>query len=107
MANKSRTTLYIGVTNGLTKRVLQHRSGNTAGFTNKYNCNRLVYFEEFFDPNDAIRREKQLKKWRREKKDTLIAMKNPALEDLAVTILGLESAPASYWKDMDCHGSSS
>lgn len=99
MANSSRSTLYIGVTNGLTKRVLQHRAGATPGFTRRYHCNRLVYFESFDEPSDAIRREKQLKRWRRDKKDALIAVKNPTYEDLAVTVLGLDTALNQPWEE--------
>ena len=88
MSNKGRTVLYGGVTNGLTKRVLQHRSGKTDGFTCRYHCDRLVYFERFAKPSEAIAREKQLKGWRRQKKEELIASQNPQWEDLAVTVLG-------------------
>jgi len=98
MANKSRSTLYIGVTNGLTKRVLQHREGKSPGFTKTYHCNRLVYFEHFTNPTDAINRETQLKKWGRNKKDQLIAVKNPTFEDLAVSVLGLTLAPVTQWE---------
>ena len=99
MANASRSTLYIGVTNGLTKRVLQHRAGETPGFTRSYRCNRLVYFEQFDDPSDAIGREKQLKRWRRDKKDELISTKNPKGEDLAVSVLGLDPALNRPWEE--------
>ena len=97
MSNKSRSTLYIGMTNGLTKRVLQHRQGETPGFTQKYNCNRLLYFESFAKPSEAIAREKQLKRWSREKKEALIRTKNPGYDDLAVAVLGLESAASMQW----------
>ena len=99
MANKSRSTLYIGITNGLTKRVLEHRSESNPGFTRQYHCNRLIYFEQFEKPSDAIHREKQLKGWRREKKEALILTKNPDVEDLAITVLGLDPPPATYWED--------
>jgi len=98
MANKSRSTLYIGVTNGLTKRVLQHREAKISGFTKSYHCNRLVYFETFTNVVDAINRETQMKKWGRNKKDQLIAGKNPTCGDLAVSVLGLEPAPATKWE---------
>lgn len=68
LANKSDTTLYIGVTNDLERRVTEHRSGTIPGFTQKYNCHKLVYFESFSDVEQAIAREKQLKKWSRSKK---------------------------------------
>jgi len=99
MTNKSRTTLYIGMTNGLTKRVLQHRRCDTPSFTEKYHCNRLVYFESFATPSEAIAREAQLKRWSRSKKEALIKTKNPRFEDLAVTALGLPAAPATRWEE--------
>ena len=82
LANKTDTTLYIGVTNDLERRVAEHRSGMIPGFTQKYNCHKLVYFEEYSDVEQAISREKQLKKWSRSKKDSLIDTKNKSREDL-------------------------
>ena len=82
LANKTDTTLYIGVTNDLERRVAEHRSGMIPGFTQKYNCHKLVYFEEYSDVEQAIAREKQLKKWSRAKKDSLIDTKNKPREDL-------------------------
>ena len=99
MSNKVRTVLYVGVTNGLTKRVLQHRSGKTDGFTCRYHCDRLVYFERFAKPSEAIAREKQLKGWRRQKKEELIASQNPQWEDLAVTVLGLSPPTGRPWEE--------
>jgi putative endonuclease len=98
MSNAARTVLYVGVTNGLTKRVLQHREERDDGFTARYHLNRLVYVETYEKPSDAIRREKQLKGWRREKKDTLILTRNPTRDDLAVTMLGLPPAPHHEWQ---------
>ena len=60
LSNKNDTTLYIGVTNDLERRVAEHRSGTIPGFTQKYNCHKLVYFEEYSDIDQAIAREKQL-----------------------------------------------
>ena len=80
MASKSRV-LYIGVTGFLTARVLQHKSGEYEGFTSKYCINRLVYYEVLQYVNNAIARETEVKKWRREKKLALV--KNPTWEDLA------------------------
>jgi putative endonuclease len=77
MTNKNKTVLYIGVTNDLKRRVYEHSTGVFPGFTKKYNCHYLLYFEEFNDVDQAIEREKQLKKWRREKKEALIACQNP------------------------------
>jgi putative endonuclease len=80
----SRTgTLYIGMTNNLYRRVLDHKCGESEGFASKYGCNRLVYFESFDDVRKAIDREKQLKGWRRQKKITLIEALNPRWQDLA------------------------
>jgi putative endonuclease len=72
MTNIKNTTLYIGVTSQLVQRVYQHKSKLTLGFTNKYNLNKLVYFESFETMYDAITREKQLKNWRRAWKKNLI-----------------------------------
>ncbi|MCR5326798.1 MAG: GIY-YIG nuclease family protein [Bacteroidales bacterium] len=83
LSNKSNTTLYIGVTNDLERRVSEHKSGLIPGFTLKYNCNKLVYYEAFSNVEEAIAREKQLKKWSRSKKDWLIDTKNKERVDLA------------------------
>ena len=99
LCNKSRSTLYIGMTNGLIKRVLQHRRAETPGFTQKCSCNRLLYFESFAKPSEAIAREKQLKRWNRAKKEALIRTKNPDFEDLSVSVLGLDPAPRTRWRD--------
>ena len=98
MTNQGRTTLYTGVTNGLVRRVTQHRQGETSGFTKRYNINRLMYYECFDDIRAAIAREKQIKGWSRDKKDALIGQKNPQWSDLAVTVLGLTEAPAAKWQ---------
>ena len=82
MANKSRT-LYIGVTNNLVRRVNEHKNEIISGFTKKYHLHKLVYFEQGDDVNSAIFREKQLKKWRREKKIALIESLNPEWRDLS------------------------
>ena len=87
MTNKTRTTIYIGVSNDLVTRVVQHQCGETEGFTKTYKLNRLVYYEIFDDVRDAIAREKQLKGWRREKKNALIATLNPHWEDLSTKLL--------------------
>jgi putative endonuclease len=80
----SRTgTLYIGVTGYAGTRVGQHKSGAIEGFTKKYGCDRLVYYEIYDEAARALGREKQLKGWRREKKIALIERMNPRWEDLA------------------------
>jgi len=83
-ASKSRT-LYIGVTNGLIRRMYEHKHKLVPGFTAQYNCNRLVWFERFQYIDNAIRREKQLKGWLRSRKIALIEQSNPTWEDLSAT----------------------
>lgn len=82
MSNSGRTTFYIGVTNDLYTRVLQHRGGEGSKFTSKYKCYDLVYFEDHPRITDAINREKQLKRWHRPWKLNLIRSLNPEMEDL-------------------------
>ena len=77
LASKIGGTVYIGVTNDLVRRVGEHRLKVAAGFTEKYGIHRLVYFEQFDDPENAIRREKRLKKWNRAWKVRLIEEQNP------------------------------
>ncbi|MGD0506328.1 MAG: GIY-YIG nuclease family protein [Terriglobales bacterium] len=76
-------TLYIGMTNNLYVRVMQHKNGEIEGFSCKYHCNRLVYWESFDEVLKAIDREKQLKGWRRAKKIALIESTNQRWEDLS------------------------
>ena len=76
-------TLYIGMTGNLSKRVFQHKDKSYVGFSATYNCNRLVWFERFVNPDNAIAREKQLKRWVRGKKIALIEKANPAWADLS------------------------
>jgi putative endonuclease len=83
LASKPHGTLYIGVTNSLERRVWQHRSKATEGFTKQYGVNRLVYFKVFRDVTNAIARETQLKGWLRAKKIALIQQENPMWRDLA------------------------
>lgn len=82
MASES-GTLYTGVTNNLERRVYEHKNELIDGFTKKYKCKKLVYFETSNDIRSAIEREKQIKKWRREKKEFLIKTLNPQWKDLA------------------------
>ena len=77
-------TLYIGMTGNLLKRVFEHKQRTHQGFSAKYNCNRLVWFERFTGPRNAIAREKQLKGWVRAKKIALIENENPTWNDLSV-----------------------
>jgi putative endonuclease len=79
-------TLYIGVTNDLVRRVYEHKTKIAEGFTRKYSVDRLVYFESFDDIENAIRREKRLKKWNRAWKIRLIEEANPNWDDLYPSI---------------------
>jgi len=80
-------TLYAGVTNNLIRRVYEHKENLVEGFTKKYQCHRLVLFEESSDIKSALEREKQIKKWRRSKKEDLISNKNPNWNDLYQELL--------------------
>lgn len=77
ITNKNKTVLYLGVTNDLQRRIYEHEHGLIPGFSKKYNCHFLVYYEHFQDINEAIAREKEIKKWGREKKEKLINRFNP------------------------------
>lgn len=83
VSNKYMSTIYTGVTNDIVRRVWEHRSGNIRGFTSRYKCGWLLYYEEFSDINQAIAREKQIKGWKRDKKIELIISLNPMRKDLA------------------------
>jgi putative endonuclease len=76
------TVLYIGVTNCLERRASEHSLGFGSAFAQQYNAHKLIYFEPYPDPKSAIAREKQLKRWRRAKKEALIARRNPEWRDL-------------------------
>jgi len=88
MSNTNNRVLYVGMTNDLVRRVFEHREHLFDGFTKKYNVWKLVYFEQTGDVDEAIRREKQLKGWRREKKDSLINSFNPGWRDLYPGLIG-------------------
>ncbi len=85
MTNKSKT-LYIGITSDLYRRLFEHKQKFVNGFTKKYNINKLVYYEITNDVNAAIAREKQIKRWRREKKIKLIEGFNPEWRDLSMEL---------------------
>jgi len=85
--NHKRNVVYIGITRNLVKRVWEHKQDLVGGFTATYKVHTLVYFEVFEDPQSAIQREKQLKKWSRQKKNALIATINPTLKDLYPSII--------------------
>ena len=83
MTNKNKTVIYIGVTSNLLKRIYQHKTKTFKGFSSKYNCDKLVYFEEFNSIEQAIQREKQLKAGNRNTKEKLINEENPNWEDFS------------------------
>ena len=80
--NKNNNVIYVGVTGNLLQRIYQHKNKIFAGFTKKYNVDKLVYYEIYNNIEDAIRREKQLKNWHREWKMRLIEEYNPEFNDL-------------------------
>jgi len=86
MSNKNRNVLYIGVTNDLIRRVHEHKNEELNGFTKKYNCKYPLYYEYFDNIKSAIKREKQLKNWKRNWKFDLIKKGNPEMKDLSVEI---------------------
>ena len=83
LSNWDDSVLYIGVTSDLNRRLHEHRSHVVPGFTGKYNVQKLVYFESTTDVKVALEREKQLKRWRREKKNALVKTLNPDWQDLS------------------------
>ena len=86
LANHYNNVLYIGVTNDIVRRVAEHKAKINKGFTCKYNCDKLVYYEMYNSITDAIAREKQLKNWKREWKNKLINEFNPEWKDLSEEI---------------------
>ena len=86
MTNRSRVVLYTGITNDLVRRVWEHQNSEVRGFTKTYKANRLVYYEYFDDPRDAIGREKEIKGWRRDKKNALVETLNPKWIDLSAIL---------------------
>ena len=83
LTNWDDSIMYIGVTGDLERRLYEHKNHLVKGFTEKYNVCKLVYFESTTDVRAALEREKQLKKWRREKKNTLVETINPTWSDLS------------------------
>ena len=82
LTNERKTVLYVGSTNDLERRISEHEAGKHYHFTRRYNANKLVYTESFPDRTTAVGRERQLKRWRRSKKEALIAKLNPTWADL-------------------------
>ena len=83
LTNRWKNVLYTGITNSLQRRVWQHKNKAVPGFTKMYNCDRLVYFEEYLRIEQAIAREKEIKGWVRLKKNALVDAVNPDWDDLA------------------------
>lgn len=84
LTNWNNQVMYVGVTNDLERRIYEHKNKLVDGFTKKYNVEKLVYFETTSDVLAAIEREKQIKKWRREKKNQLVIEMNPEWKDLSL-----------------------
>jgi len=107
LASRIGGTLYIGVTNDLIRRVAEHRLKAVKSFTEKYDVVRLVYFEQFDDPENAIRREKRLKKWNRAWKVRLIEEHNPNWNDLypeiagALLTISMDKGPSPVFARLD------
>jgi putative endonuclease len=87
MTNKNNSVLYTGVTNNLVRRVFEHKEKLPEGFTKKYSCSKLVWYEQHQDSLNAISREKQIKGGSRKKKEDLINQMNPKWKDLYEEIL--------------------
>ena len=85
LASNNNTTIYIGVTNNIERRIYEHKNNLIDGFSKKYNTHKLVYLEETNSIENAIKREKQLKGWKRNKKDLLINSINPNWQDLSLS----------------------
>jgi putative endonuclease len=83
LTNWNDKVMYVGMTNDLKRRMYEHKTKAVKGFTEKYNLDKLVYFEATSDVHSAIAREKEIKKWRREKKNALVAGTNPEWKDLS------------------------
>lgn len=91
LASKPHGTLYIGVTNGLIRRVEQHRAGTASAFTRRYKVHRLVWYEEFANIQEAIQREKTMKEWSRAWKVNLVERTNPHWMDLFPSLPGMDT----------------
>ena len=83
LTNDNGRVMYVGITNDIKRRLYEHKNKLIDGFTKKYNVGKLVYYEAFSDPEQAIRREKVIKAWRREKKNELVVKMNPEWVDLS------------------------
>lgn len=83
LTNKTDSVMYVGVTNDLERRIYEHKSRLIDGFTKRYHVDKLVYFEEYSDANNAISREKQIKGYSRSKKNELVKKQNPDFKDFS------------------------
>jgi putative endonuclease len=87
LTNWNNKVMYVGMTNDLQRRIVEHKKKSVKGFTEKYNVNKLVYYEQTSDVEVALNREKEIKKWRREKKDSLVENTNLLWRDLSQDFL--------------------
>jgi putative endonuclease len=101
MTNRSRVVLYTGVTNSLERRIWFHRNNTIKSFTKTYKVERLVYYEQFNEARDAIRREKEIKGWRREKKNELVRTKNPKWKDFGLELFDPKSGEVTRRRRCD------
>lgn len=86
VSNKNRSVYYIGVTSKLYNRIYEHKTGKYNGFSKKYNCTDLIFYEIFDNIESAIEKEKQMKKWKRSWKERVIMETNPSMIDLFESI---------------------
>jgi putative endonuclease len=84
LTNFTNKVLYVGITNNLVRRIYEHKQKLVGGFTKRYNVSKLVYYEIFEDPENAIMREKTLKNLLRSKKISLIQIQNPNFEEIVI-----------------------
>ncbi len=87
LTNWNNKVMYVGITNDLVRRIYEHKEKFVKGFTEKYNVTKLVYYEQTPDISEALNREKEIKKWRREKKNRLVISTNPQWRDLSEDFL--------------------
>jgi putative endonuclease len=108
LTNKYNSTLYIGVTSNIARRIIEHKIKVNKGFSSRHNCEKLVYFESFDSMFDATTREKQLKNWKREWKNNLIDKMNPTWKDLSdeigVTQEVVSAMSKHYSHDLEEYG---
>jgi len=90
LTNLYKTVFYVGVTNSIKRRIIEHADSRLTGFSHRYRCQYLIYYEKFTDVNSAISREKQLKKWGKVKKRDLISKHNPSWKFLNEQIMATD-----------------